>query len=392
MKFFVLSNILILGLSLVDCKKSITLYRKNLGLRNVQDVVASREKGIKRWKAHGAMYLPNITLQDDADIYYYGLIEVGTPSQTFKMDFDTGSGDMWIPSIKCESFPCGNHTRYDSSKSSTYKKDGSEFHMSYADGTYVKGFASQDKVCIANLCVENQRFGEVTTGSQRMFADKMDGLIGMGFNSLSLNGMTTVFEDMIKEEILAEDMFSFWFNGDEEKEIGGMLTLGGVDPAYFEGDINYVDITEASLQFWQAPMDGIQVNGSAGNVTSLDGCVTVFDTGSTEIYVPFEQFQEINKFVRARQENWYGYVVDCKDVENLPTIEFKIGGITYPFSGIDYIIKALDQETQEIVCMLGINPGDCLMGDVFLRKYYSVYDMGNRRVGFAKAVEHPPQK
>ena len=50
--------------------------------------------------------------------------------------------------------------------------------------------------------------------------------------------------------------FKFVWYRDEEKEIGGMLTLGGVDTAYFEGDINYVDITEASFQFWQAPMDG----------------------------------------------------------------------------------------------------------------------------------------
>ena len=85
--------------------------------------------------------------------------------------------------------------------------------MYYGDRTYVRGFASQDKVCVANVCVKNQLFGEVTGGARRIFADKIDGIVGMGFNSLSINGMTTIFENMIKEGLLDENMFSFWFNG-----------------------------------------------------------------------------------------------------------------------------------------------------------------------------------
>jgi hypothetical protein len=49
--------------------------------------------------------------------------------------------------------------------------------------------------------------------------------------------------------------------------------------------------------------------------------------------------------------------------------------------------------------LVGIVPQDFaqigfqwLLGDVFLRQYYSVHDVGNKRIGFAKAVENPSHK
>ena len=57
---------------------------------------------------------------------YYGLITIGTPPQSFLIDFDTGSSDLWVPSSKCpiSESGCGNMSQYDSSMSSTYKNNG----------------------------------------------------------------------------------------------------------------------------------------------------------------------------------------------------------------------------------------------------------------------------
>lgn len=115
------------------------------------------------------------------DAQYYGEISVGTPGKTFKVVFDTGSSNLWVPSSSCWSPACFTHNTYKSSKSSTYKKNGTEFEIKYGSGG-VKGKISNDVVNVAGVTVKNVDFGEATTLSGVSFiAGKFDGLMGMAF-------------------------------------------------------------------------------------------------------------------------------------------------------------------------------------------------------------------
>ncbi len=65
-----------------------------------------------------------VNIHDYMDAQYYIDIEIGTPSQNFKVVPDTGSSNLWVYSKKCWSVPCWTHDTYDESKSSTYVADG----------------------------------------------------------------------------------------------------------------------------------------------------------------------------------------------------------------------------------------------------------------------------
>ena len=49
----------------------------------------------------------------------YGAVSLGDPGQDLTVCFDTGSADLWVPSVECENPSCLTHTRFDSSLSHT---------------------------------------------------------------------------------------------------------------------------------------------------------------------------------------------------------------------------------------------------------------------------------
>ncbi|CAK9865352.1 unnamed protein product [Sphagnum jensenii] len=76
---------------------------------------------------------------------------------------------------------------------------------------------------------------------------KFDGILGLGFKEISVNRVTPVsntdllWYNMLEQRIVKEAVFSFWLNRDAtDKEHGGELVFGGVDPKHFKfnmGDV-----------------------------------------------------------------------------------------------------------------------------------------------------------
>lgn len=111
------------------------------------------------------------------------------------------------------------------------------------------------------------------------------------------------------------------------------------------------------------------------------------DTGSSLLVVPTKTADEINKLIGATK-GWTGqYTVDCSKVSSLPEMTLRMGGHDFTLSGSDYILEAQGQCLSGVMGMDIPEPAGPLwiVGDVFLRKYYTIYDLENHRVGFSES-------
>ncbi|CAN1165690.1 Aspartic proteinase A1 [Linum perenne] len=238
-----------------------------------------------------------VALKNYLDAQYYGEIGIGTPPQKFTVIFDTGSSNLWVPSSKCYfSISCLVHSKYRSSQSSTYKKNGKSAAIQYGTGS-IAGFFSVDSVKVGNLVVKDQEFIEATREPGVTFlVAKFDGILGLGFREISVGDAVPVWDNMMKQGLIKEPVFSFWLNRHAGDEEGGELVFGGVDPNHFKGKHTYVPVTKKG--YWQFDMGDVLIGGKPTGYCGR-GCSAIADSGTSLLAGPTAVITMINKAIGA---------------------------------------------------------------------------------------------
>jgi hypothetical protein len=264
--------------------------------------------------------------------------------------------------------------------------DGKVFEIVYGSGS-VSGYFSIDDVALADggVIVHGQRFAEIQDAGGLGLAyslGKFDGILGMAFTSISIDGATTVFENAIAQNAVNQPVFAFSL-GDEQD---GELTLGGYDASKFEGDLVTVPLSAAT--YWQIDVATIQLaDGSYSSGDDAEAISAIVDTGTSLMVGPKAQVRQIAKAYGAKSSFTGQYTVDCATADQLPALVFTI-------AGQDYTLPAPILKASGSMCILALAgmdfppPGpQWILGDVFLREYYTVFNYLDRSVSFAKAVK-----
>jgi hypothetical protein len=323
-------------------------------------------------------------IKDYANAQYYGVVKIGSPAQEFQVIYDTGSSNLWIPEVGC--VHCGyklihgGKNKYDSEASDTFVEDGSEFSIQYGSGA-VSGVFAQDTIVLADdITVENQKFATIHDAGGMGLAyafSYFDGILGLGFDSISVGGAETVFHNAIDQGKVEKPMFAFYLGDNAD----GELTFGGYDEDKFEEDeLTWVPLSDAT--YWRIDMDAIKIG-----LFSVGPSDAIVDSGTSLIIGPTHDILAIALEIGAKPTITGQYTIDCEKVEDIPDITWTIAGKEYVIPGKDLVIGS---GGICIFAMMGMDfpkPGpQWILGDVFMRKYYTVFDYEEKRVGFATAV------
>jgi hypothetical protein len=348
---------------------------------------------------------PSATLDNLQTLYFINLT-LGTPPQSFSVQLDTGSSDLWVNaqgSSICTSRgdPCSQSGTYDANSSSTYQFLSSDFNISYADGSGAAGDYVLDTLDVAGQTIDSFQFGVGYDSSSPQ------GVLGIGYTSNEagvVNANQKPYDNLparlASDGVIASTAYSLWL--DDLASSTGSILFGGMDRAKFSGQLTSVPIDRINGAYEQVlvTLEGLSFD-SVDYGDNL-GIPVLLDSGSTLTQLPSEFVSRVYNAVGAIYEPSQGVgLVDCAAADqNNVTMEFRFSGSATVSVSLRELVLQQGQDTghgtgtgrQANICAFGIvpSPGDInVLGDTFLRSAYAVYDLENNQIWLAQSSFNP---
>lgn len=316
--------------------------------------------------------------QDGLDFSYFSVVQVGSQMKKMWLALDTGSPSTWVFGTSCTSSVCTNHHTWDSSASSTYVDKLATFTVGYGSGT-VSGHLGQDTMSIAGLDV-NFEFGSAAAATQDFRNYPIDGILGLGRSYTAGWDIPSFMDIVMQDGLIGSNIVGFSLSRASDNPRDGEVNFGVIDTTKFNGDLTY---TAINADTWTIPLDDTYVNGQACGLTGKSATI---DTGTTYILIPPADAATLFSLIPGSFPSGKNYIIPCNSTA---TLEFEFSGVKYSILPDDYIGSASTGGcVSTIVAHQSSGANTWLVGDVFLKNVYSVFDFDNSQIGFgARAIE-----
>ncbi|CAO3668846.1 unnamed protein product [Rhizopus stolonifer] len=311
---------------------------------------------------------------------YYGKISIGTPPQSFNVVFDTGSADLWVVSSDCRSVVCQSHNvTFNSQLSNTFKNGEDYTQIEYGTGS-VNGLAGQDIVRLGNsldLAINNQSFLSILSLSQDFTSSPFQGIFGLGLPRIATSVENPPVISMALQGILSEPLFAIY-----SQHNAGEIDFGGVDRNRFDGELSFAEVIDDG--YWMIQLDGAQFRD-----IFFPGRKAIVDSGSTLIIMPKDDAELYHQLIPGATTNGDGtWSFPCQSIKATPEFVLHTGNISLMLPAESLFLAPMFPTSK--MCLSGVSGQDVeswILGDIFLKHFYTVFDVGRRQVGFAVAKQ-----
>lgn len=311
-----------------------------------------------------------------------------------------------VPSVRCDSPACARHKKLSANTSSTYMAVGwadSPLEAAADDAdrdTQVVNFGigsavgqyARDRICLgrSHMYCAMADFVETTEESDDPFKNaEWDGILGLG-QSVSDAPEFNVFGVLAGNSTPAmhRPIFSVYLGKDIADE--AEITFGDIRQERMASELTWVPVYEEG--YWQFQFSDFLINGKPMHLCKTYGerkCQAVLDTGSSLMMGPHKDLVKILQslsFMRDTQMN-------CTENQTFPKLGFVIANKTFEMDPDDYMDRSQDGHVAgQQSCWAHMMPvGDTgrgpifVLGMPFLRAFYTVYDVKEKKIGIAVA-------
>lgn len=333
----------------------------------------------------------------------FGTIFVGSPPAEFTVTFDTASGNLMLPSSKCSGVACLQHQPYKEALSATSKpifllddpvdapapQGGEREQVKLHVGRgFAIGETVTDQVCLnkqLSVCAKTAFVSAVEMSDEPFLLFPYDGILGLGMPALSLQKRFNLLGNLADVGSLKRNLFTIWLSepGDEEDS---EITFGSIDSERLGSNIMWLPVSTISTGLWQVTVKDIIIDKNRlGVCPGQKQCQVAFDSGTNAITGPTAIVNPLKAQLNVKE--------DCTNYDKLPTLGFDFGEYVLTLEHKDYAMRTSGTSCHHQFFGLDLPPPKgpiLLLGEPFLRRYYTIYDRTSMRVGIGLAKHKTP--
>ncbi|KAH6639451.1 aspartic peptidase domain-containing protein [Boeremia exigua] len=312
--------------------------------------------------------------QDGSDLSYMVALTIGDSKEEYHLLLDSAASNTWVMGQDCKTDACGTHTTFGTGDSSSLKTQNTPFSVTYGTGS-VSGTLATDTLHIGSLS-PSVSFGLATNVSDEFKSYPMDGILGIGRGDV-VKGTAQVMDVLKADQQIGAKMYGIHLSRARDGLNDGELNLGDVNTARFAGDLNWLDCIPNDTGFWEIPVDDATVNGAPVGLSAKQG---IMDTGTSYILMPPADALAIHSLIPGFAQAGEIFSVPC---DTKAPLQFVFGKTGYNISTADWLGGSLESGLcrSNIVGRQTFNESQWLIGDVFLKNVYAVFDFDGSRVG-----------
>jgi hypothetical protein len=304
------------------------------------------------------------TFKNDGMMMYSTKISIGTPAQSLTIGFDlTFTEGLVVAGSNCRTSTCQGKTLFNQQKSTSFRV----VPTPKAGNTTVVG---RDRIVLGGATINNFTFAVLSSFTLSDTNTPIAGVLGLGSDQFSVLQTPNVLNAMVTAGLIDEAMFSVYLNPTPNSQDSFVL-FGGTDESKYTGHFHYRPLT--SNRFWAIRLVSITLDGDRVHYCN-NPCRAVFSTIDPYIYGPPVYVRKINNALNVSP--------NCSNYYSLPRLVFHLGPHYMSIPRSSYVNRVGDT-CESLIQEAPILRENWILGNLFLRSYYTVFDLANRRVGWA---------